>query len=279
MTQELIESLHLAVRHLSPQTDHRTPPFRPADVATWLTHNQLQTLKRIGAVSHIRHGWYCLESVHPVLHRAARLGGVVTCASALVLRGAWESNTDLHLRVRRGPVHRTGLTLHCDNSTSVSRLLDDPVAALERACRCLEAEELTILADSALNLGLLTTSEYEGILGRLSRRQRHKVRFVDGRAESGSESRVRFWLQSLGHHVQPQAYFRGVGRVDLLVNGAMVIECDSMAHHLGDQHFRDRDRDLKLGAQTIPVHRLSHRQVWHQWAATRQYLLAILDHL
>lgn len=279
MTQELIENLHFAVRQLSPQTDHRTLPFRPADVATWLTHYELQALRGIGALHHIRHGWYCLDSVHPVLRRAAQLKGVVTCSSALVLRGAWETSTDLHLRVRRGSLHEDGLKLHRDNTTSIGRVFDDPVAALERACRCLDAEELTILTDSALNKGLVTTVEYERILGTLSRRQRHKLRFVDGRAESGSESRVRFWLRSLGFRVQPQAYFPGVGRVDLLVNESTVIECDSVAHHLGDQHFRDRDRDLKLGARTVPVHRLSHRQVWHQWPATRQYLLAILGRL
>lgn len=274
MTHPYLESLRSSVRYLSPN-DLRTLPFRPADVAHALTWKQLDTLARLGHVQRIRHGWYCAEPVHPVLRRAARLGGVVTCTSALALWGAWNTDNRLHLRLRRGRTESDDLVLHCDNRSPMSAVVEDPLPALLLACRCLDPEQLTLVTDSVLNHGLISAAEYEHLLGSLSRRLRHKLRFVDGRSESGTESRVRYWLQSLGFHVQPQAYFPGVGRVDLMVNGK-VIECDSVAHHGGEQHFRDRERDLKLGARSIPVHRLSHRQVMHQWPATQQYLLAIL---
>ncbi|MDJ1112898.1 DUF559 domain-containing protein [Microbacterium dauci] len=52
-----------------------------------------------------------------------------------------------------------------------------------------------------------------------------------------------------------QVVIPGVGRVDFVVDGWLIIECDSKAHHEGwDQQRRDRRRDIaaaKLGYVTI----------------------------
>ncbi len=98
-----------------------------------------------------------------------------------------------------------------------------------------------------------------------------------GPAESGSETRVRLFLQQLNIPVAAQAVIDGVGRVDLLVGNNLIIECDSDEHHRSKEaHHKDRTRDLAardLGYQTI---RLSYRQIWFDWDATRESLLTTI---
>ncbi len=79
---------------------------------------------------------------------------------------------------------------------------------------------------------------------------------MDGRAESGSETLVRLMLRALGRRAELQVVIRGVGRVDLVVDGWLVIECDSKAFHSSwDQQREDRRRDQALAALGYVVYR------------------------
>ena len=60
---------------------------------------------------------------------------------------------------------------------------------------------------------------------------------------------MRLILRSLGLAVEIQVTIDGVGRVDMVVDGWLIIECDSRAHHEGwDAQQRDRRRDLAAAA-------------------------------
>jgi len=73
---------------------------------------------------------------------------------------------------------------------------------------------------------------------------------LDSRAESGPESLMRHILQQLGVDFEVQTNIVGVGRVDLVVDGFLIIECDSKAFHEGWAKQReDRQRDLAAAAQ------------------------------
>ncbi len=66
---------------------------------------------------------------------------------------------------------------------------------------------------------------------------------------------MRLLLRTLGHDVQVQVEIAGVGRVDLLVDGWLIVECDSRGFH-ADWAARRRDlrRDLaaaRLGYTTV----------------------------
>ena len=73
---------------------------------------------------------------------------------------------------------------------------------------------------------------------------------VDGRAEAGSETLARLMLRVFGKRIELQKEIEGVGRVDLLIDGWLVVECDSRAHHEGwSMQESDRERDLALAAR------------------------------
>jgi very-short-patch-repair endonuclease len=72
--------------------------------------------------------------------------------------------------------------------------------------------------------------------------------WLDGRAESGQESVLRLILDSAAFEYKPQVFIPGVGRVDFLVEGILVLEADSrLAHDGWNAHVRDATRDINCG--------------------------------
>ena len=63
-------------------------------------------------------------------------------------------------------------------------------------------------------------------------------------------------------HRQDRTYRRGIGRVDLLVEGAVVVETDGREYHDNDDAFeRDRARDRALHARGLVVVRFTRKEV------------------
>lgn len=78
---------------------------------------------------------------------------------------------------------------------------------------------------------------------------------IESRSESGAESLMRVLFRALGCHVDVQVSLPGVGRVDLIIDGWLIVECDSKAYHEDwKSQLRDRRRDIAaagLGYTTI----------------------------
>lgn len=253
-------------------------PFRADQVG--LTARHLARLAKAGKLTRIRRGWYGWDSVDPVLRTAVCAGGTATCITALQLHGAWHVTDTPHLCLPANRAAPPGAVSHRNRRGQGPGpyrlpLSDDPLTALGVAVGCLDRVQLTMVTDSLLNRRLITPAELDHRLSGLSRRQAAKLRYIDGRAESGTESRVRLWLLENRFKVEPQVQFEGIGRVDLVV-GRVVIECDSVAHHSGPQHYIDRARSLALEALGYRVIRLSYPQVMFQWDETCVYLLEVL---
>ncbi|HKH09301.1 MAG TPA: hypothetical protein VKA62_10165, partial [Agromyces sp.] len=66
--------------------------------------------------------------------------------------------------------------------------------------------------DSALNRRLLTPAGLETLMQRMPRRIRRLKHRLDGRAESGLESLLRFAIEEEGWRVESQVEIRGVTR-------------------------------------------------------------------
>ena len=61
---------------------------------------------------------------------------------------------------------------------------------------------------------------------------------------------MRLLLRSIGVDFETQVWIPGVGRVDFVVDGWLIIECDSREFHEGwDKQREDRYRDLAAAAQ------------------------------
>lgn len=254
---------------------------------------QLERSLRQGAFTRIRQGWFALPDASSRAIHAVKLASRLTCVDALKLHGAWDTKPpEVHLRVSKGqPAQtasastlsrdslRSGVVWHrALSETRLSKTCVDGIElALDCAFRCLPEEELVMVTDSLLNRGIINEVSYEQLKRRSPARVQERLAAVDGRSMSGTESKVRLWLLRHGHRVLPQFEFQRDKFADLLVDGWLVIECDSRAHHTSLRNYlEDRARDLILQAMGFVVVRLTYEQVILNWAATEAKLRRIL---
>ena len=119
--------------------------------------------------------------------------------------------------------------------------------ALAQLIQCDQPQFAVASIDNALHQGALTSVKLEQLFDRLPQRLCELRDLVDGRAESGQESVLRLIIREAGLQFEPQVEITGVGRVDFVVEGCLVVEADSRKAHEGwDLHVRDRNRDLDL---------------------------------
>jgi very-short-patch-repair endonuclease len=137
-----------------------------------------------------------------------------------------------------------------------------PVAALKAASRCLSPREHLVVADAMLHAGLITDRDLVFGGGGTSARSAWLMTRADARAESPLETLARLELVEGGLAVQPQVHIRGVGRVDLVVEGKLVVETDGREFHDTDDAFaRDRKRDRALHGLGFVVLRFIRKDV------------------
>jgi len=119
-------------------------------------------------------------------------------------------------------------------------------------------DDFVAVLDSALHKGVIGGADLADVRERAPVERRRCFDRLDARAESGTESLVRLALRAAGLAVRPQARIAGVGRVDLLVEGRIVVEVDSEEWH-SDEEARTRDyqRDLVLFRAGFVVVRVS----------------------
>ena len=244
----------------------------------------LRPRRESGELHRVRRGWYRHRDVepHPGALRAVAAGGVLTGASALAARGAWDLGRPLEVRAAkhslitddeemRRVVLRTGADRACAAAVDGMRL------AFRVAALTLPERDLIIVGDSLANRGLLPKSAMREATADLDPARRQRVERIDGRSDSGTETIVRLWLESLGVRCEPQRRIEGVGDVDLLVGDRLVVEVDSRAHHTGEErHQADRTRDQRLIARGYIVIRVTYADVMHHWDAVAERILAVL---
>lgn len=277
------------------QTAHRS--FTTAELrADGLTRGRISAAVRAGLLIRTRRGFYVAPSTPDAIVRAGRVGGRLTCLSLLVLLGVFVLHTDrLHVHMARNasrmrsPHSRTtrlesrsrrGVRLHWmplidevgRDSTCVS-----VIDALAHAVLCQAPRAAIATLDSALHLGYVTSVEIAEVFRVLPAKYRALQPLLDARAESGPETLMRLLLRGLGCRTELQVEFDGVGRVDLVVDGWLVIECDSREfHHDWEQQMRDRDRDLALAALGFVTLRVTAAQIMYRQDEVLQAVRGLL---
>lgn len=214
----------------------------------------------MGSLQRIARGWYALPGAHQLVVRAIQAGARLGCLSGCRFYGIWTPHhSGLHACYGRGtrPSRSPGVVLHPVSSprprTPVWPVLD----CLEHVAHRHGQESSLIVVESALNLGLVSRQDVDAMIAELPSRARAFATFLSP-AESGSETRVRLWLQQQGFKVRPQVTLGVVGRVDLLLGDRLIIECDSAEHHRSiEQYQEDRRRDLAARDLGFDVVRLS----------------------
>lgn len=238
-----------------------------------LTMREISALVSAGALARPRDGVYVRADVDEDVLDACRVGGRLACTSELARLGVFvmeSSSLHVHLKANAArlgtvarPIRRHWRLPHrepAQQSTSV-----DVFDAVLQSLRCQPIRESIATLDSVLNLGLLRLDEVDEIFELLPRRFRRMRPMIEPRCESGSETYVRLMLRALGVPFEVQVEIAGVGRVDFLVAGWLIVECDSKAHHSDwDAQRTDRRRDQAAAALGFSTYRpIAEDIFWH----------------
>jgi len=257
-----------------------------------LTDRRLAAAVASGALLRVRKGIYASPDLDARAVRAVRVGGRLACVSALRLLGVYGFDDHLHVhldhsssRLRSpggGALRRQrGLVLHWSPliaAETASPYVVDVVDALAQAVRCQPPRHAVASLDSALHQGLLTEVGLSDLFATLPRRLVPLRARVDGRSESGQESVLRCALEDAGLSVEVQVTFRGIGRVDFVVEGCLVIEADSREAHDGwELHVRDRDRDIDLARRGYMSLRPAYNRIMYSTEEVVAAALALVQ--
>jgi very-short-patch-repair endonuclease len=250
-----------------------------------------------GALVRVRRDRYMRGDALRAARDAVRIGGRLTCLSALQLFGVFVfSNSVTHVHIVRGmsrmrsaktkagalePRRKRPQRLHWLPLVRPHEATDAQVGivdALVPGVLCQEPRHAIATIDSALNKGLIELADLGDIFAALPRRFAVLRALVDGRAQSGPETLVRLMARALGCRVELQSWFEGVGFVDLVINGWLVIECDSKEFHESwEQQVKDRNRDLALAALGYVTLRLTAAQIMYRPDEVRAAIRQLID--
>ena len=240
---------------------------------------------------------YALPATSSAVEQAVRVGGRLCCVSAIAQLGIFtfdSSAPHIHLKRQasrsRSP-HDRFVALTNGNRGGVilhwSPLVDEHdgnefcvgiIDALVQAVRCQEPSHAVATLDSALFLGRITEVDLSEVFRRLPLRLRYLRELVDGRAEAGQETVLRLLLHSAGLKYELQVVVDGVGRVDILVEGVLVLEADSrLAHDGWEKHVIDRWRDVQLARRHYMSLRPAYQHTMFHPEDVLEAVLALLD--
>lgn len=248
------------------------------------TRRSLARALASGTIVRIRRDRYMEPSAAADIQTAVRIGGRLTCLSLLQLLGVFVlANSRVHVHIERGAsrlrsadpevirlepratrahrLHWIPLSMPDAATSAQVHLLD----ALLHAVVCQPARHAIASIDSALNKNLISAADLRRLSASLPARHRVLIGLVDGRAQSGPETLARLMARSLGCRVELQRWFKGVGYVDLVLDGWLVVECDSKEFHSDwAQQLKDYRRDLALAALGFSVLRLTAEDILYQ---------------
>lgn len=210
-----------------------------------------------------------------IMHNA-----VVTCASAARDYGLWLRNVPatVHLGCDHGysrgtsSLAKVGRTFHRGLRYPKHHTL--PLAALEdvilHALGCLpENAAIPLVASAVRGHGLRPELLEEDLIARKCGPVLSKLRRVDSRVESLPEAEALLLLAplaaALGLQIQPQVFIPGIGRVDFLIGGFLIIEIDGVAYHSDRASVRrDRRRDNASTLMGYIKLRYLPEEIWNE---------------
>ena len=122
----------------------------------------------------------------------------------------------------------------------------DLVETLVSVALCAPLHVAVSLVDQVLADDPASSQTLRAADGRHDGRWRQVLELADRRAGSAMESQARVHLvlafAPLGVVVEPQVRLKGVGRVDLLVDGWLVVETDGFTFHSDRESYREDRR-------------------------------------
>lgn len=214
-----------------------------------------------------RKGVWALPGADKEFFAAILSNSLLTCGSSAFRYGLWIKDVPrrLHL-VSRHPGRKFASSHGKVRFPPDERL---PIASLEdtviHALTCLPEVDAIAMAQSAMkfhgvpraSLEAELTAKYYGIA-------RARLAKADGISESVPEISARLLFESAGLDFRRQVEIEGVGRVDFLVNGWLIVEVNGYEFHSSRDAWR-KDMARLNAAQALGYGTLSYapEQVWN----------------
>jgi very-short-patch-repair endonuclease len=254
----------------------------------------------MGQLSRVRQARYATGEASFDAVVAVRVGGLLAGASAARSYGLWSGlDARIHVSVGHKATRlRTIKEPHFGERQDLVDRMRVPVVvhwlrdgatpevgadcwrvslpvALRQVVRWCDRETAVACLDTALAKGMSLAEVFTA--------EPAASRLVAGHArpgsESGIESLVRQRLNAVGLHPAQQVGIAGVGRVDIVLGGNLVIEVDGAEFHSDRAAFEnDRRRDAALVGLGFRVIRLSYSRVINDWPECQRTIRAALSH-
>jgi len=234
------------------------------------------SLVRTGELIAHEHGVVSLPGAERAVVLARIHGGLLSCQAAMRYYDLpfAEGSEQVHLVVsdsgRFAAVGRE--VIHVDRSQGSASPTCFPVQALPEALarflRChLQDDSPLIALDAALHDERVTAEQIRNLLrGPGSARALARLDRASDRARSPLETLARMDLHAAGLSFEDGVEIEGVGEVDLVVEGWVVVELDGYTYHCDEYQFGlDRWRDRRLVARGFLPLRFTRKDVYaHQ---------------
>lgn len=239
----------------------------------------------VGRLRRLRRDHYAAADLHPDIAEAVRIGGRLSCLSLLRMIGVFVLEcVSLHVHIAPGtarlrPRERSTTILHWSGwSEDRSRRHIVPLRdAVMQAVRCQTPRAAVATLDSVVHHGLMSMTDLAVLFTALPQRYGALLSLVDPSAGSGPETFMRLLLRTLGVSFETQVSIAGVGIVDFVVDGWLIIECDSKEFHESwKQHLKDRHRDMAAASLGYVTIRPVASEILYDGAAVSARVRAIL---
>ncbi|BDI22389.1 type IV toxin-antitoxin system AbiEi family antitoxin domain-containing protein [Herbiconiux sp. L3-i23] len=255
-------------------------------LAAGFHRRQIAAMKNQGELIRPRIGWYLSPDCSEDVIRAIRIGGMLGCCSAAATYGLPVPNsTALHVAVdpsasrlrssRDSTQHpkagaERGVILHWrDRAVPHQRFRVGIVDTLHQMLTCVSLEWAVAAIDAARRpaddgIPLLGEVGVQRLVEVGGEQGRQAVGLSVSVAESPLETFARLRLSGIVDDLRLQVPI-GPYRVDLLVDGRLVIECDGRQHGTEAQFASDRARDAFFVAAGYTVLRFTYAQIVDGW--------------
>ncbi|WP_156165408.1 type IV toxin-antitoxin system AbiEi family antitoxin domain-containing protein [Demequina rhizosphaerae] len=133
--------------------------------------------------------------------------------------------------------------IHRTTRYPMRRMREVPIA-LDLASRCLPPAEHLAAIEGAIRKEKAAPDVLDRFTISSEERRAWLAARLDLSSESPTETLARVTMRDAGLSVRPQVEIEGLGRVDFVVEGKVVVECDGWTYHRDKVQFEaDRSRD------------------------------------
>jgi very-short-patch-repair endonuclease len=246
------------------------------------TRQSLAAHVRRGEIERVRHGVFATAPLDADTRAAIEHGGALTCASLLRRHGIWvlpvADGPHVWLGAKQHPLQHPHCVCVAHHYSGHPPLVSTDVeTALLHLRRCAGDEAFFAAFESAWRLRRLSREARSRIRAALPASARWLVDLARPDADSGLESLLRLRLHLLGLTLERQVTIDGVGRVDFVIAGRLIVEADGTENHDSPEHrHRDRKRDAQASALGYETLRFDYAQIVHDWPVVQAAILGAL---